>query len=154
MVPSSRFCHSMWISWWTKRSLGKFFSGFLPFSPTTNFIPPILHYHLINFVSFHIISSEPVMMWQAWSAGILSTHWPSTGISSYLIPRPGPVSDTALDVNFWEKNVRHSRDSNHRSPVLRTVALTNKATVIRIPTRKQTSLPFWYTTFSILMSNI
>ena len=30
-----------------------FFAGFLPFPPTTNFIPPFLHTHLIHFVSFH-----------------------------------------------------------------------------------------------------
>ena len=52
-VPSSRLGHSMWISWWTKRGPGRFFSGFLPFSPTTNFIPPFLHSHFIHFVSFH-----------------------------------------------------------------------------------------------------
>ena len=28
-----------------------------------------------------------------------------------------------IDVNFLEKNLCHSRDSNHRSPVLRTGAL-------------------------------
>ena len=53
-VPSSSLGHSMWVSWWTKRGLGRFFSGFLPFSPTTNFIPPFLHTHLIHF-SFHFI---------------------------------------------------------------------------------------------------
>ena len=52
-VPSSRLGPSMWVSWWTKRGLGRFFSGFLPFSPTTNFIPPFLHTNLIHFVSFH-----------------------------------------------------------------------------------------------------
>ena len=52
-IPSSRLGHFMWVSWWTKRGLGRFFSGFLPFSPTTNFIPPFLHSHLIHFVSFH-----------------------------------------------------------------------------------------------------
>ena len=52
-VPNSRLGPSMWVSWWTKRGLGKFFTGFLPFSPTTNFIPPFLHTHLIHFVSFH-----------------------------------------------------------------------------------------------------
>ena len=51
--PSSRLGPSMWVSWWTKRGQGRFFSGFLPFSPTTNFIPPFLHTHLIHFVSFH-----------------------------------------------------------------------------------------------------
>ena len=29
-----------------------------------------------------------------------------------------------LDDNFWEKNLCHSRDSNHRSPVFRTGSLT------------------------------
>ena len=53
-VPSSRLGPSMWGSWWTKRGLGKFFAGFLPFSPTTNFIPPFLHPPLIHFVPFHL----------------------------------------------------------------------------------------------------
>ena len=52
-VPSSRLGPSIWVSWWTKRGLGRFFTGFLSFSPTTNFIPPFLHPHLIHFVSFH-----------------------------------------------------------------------------------------------------
>ena len=52
-VPSSRLGSSIWVSWWTKRGLGRFLSGFLPFSPTTNFIPPFLHTDLIHFVSFH-----------------------------------------------------------------------------------------------------
>ena len=52
-VPSSSLGHSMWVSWWTKWGLGRFFAGFLPFSPTTNFIPPFLHTHLIHFISFH-----------------------------------------------------------------------------------------------------
>ena len=52
-VPSSHHGLSMWVSWWTKRHLGKFFAGFLPFSPTTNFLPQFLHTHLIHFVSFH-----------------------------------------------------------------------------------------------------
>ena len=52
-VPSSRLGPSMWVSWWTKRGLGRFFAGFLPFSPTTNFIPPFLHTHLIHFVPLH-----------------------------------------------------------------------------------------------------
>ena len=51
--PSSRLGPFTWISWWTKRGLGRFFTRFLPFSPTTNFIPPFLHTPLIHFVSFH-----------------------------------------------------------------------------------------------------
>ena len=70
-VPSSILGHSMCVSWWTKRGLGRFFPGFLPFSPTTNFIPPLLHTHLIRF-----ISSALVMVLQAWSAGTLATHGP------------------------------------------------------------------------------
>ena len=52
-VPSSRLGPSMWVSWWTKWGLGRFFAGFLPFSPTTNLIPPFLHTHLIHFLPFH-----------------------------------------------------------------------------------------------------
>ena len=70
-VPSSRLGHSMWVSWWTKRGLGRFFTGFLPFSPTTNFIPPFLYTH-----PFRSISSALVMVRQAWSAGTLATHGP------------------------------------------------------------------------------
>ena len=55
-IPSSRLGHSMWISRWTKRDLGMCFLGLHPISPTTNFIPPFLHTHLINFVSFQFIS--------------------------------------------------------------------------------------------------
>ena len=54
-VPISRLGHSMWVSWWTKRSLGRLFSRFLSFSPATNFIPLFLHTHLIRLVSFHFI---------------------------------------------------------------------------------------------------
>ena len=49
--------------------LGRFFTGFLPFSPTTNFIPPLLHTHLIHFV---FISSALMMVRHAWSAGTLA----------------------------------------------------------------------------------
>ena len=34
------------------------------------------------------------------------------------------ISDRPIDDNCWEKNLCHSRDSNHRSPVFRTGALT------------------------------
>ena len=53
-VPSSRLCYSKWVSWWKERSLGTMFSGFLPFYPATNFIPPFLHTQ-ISFISFHFI---------------------------------------------------------------------------------------------------
>ena len=50
--------------------LGRYFSGFLLFSPTKNFIPPFLHTHLIRFVSFRFISSAPLMMrWPGSSSG-------------------------------------------------------------------------------------
>ena len=70
-VPSSHLGPSMWVSWWTKRGLGRFFTGFLPFSPTSNFIPPFLHTH-----PFRFISSALVMVLQAWSAGTHATHGP------------------------------------------------------------------------------
>ena len=71
-VPSSRLDHSMWVSWLTKRGLGRFFAGFLPFSPSTNFFPPFLHTHH----PFRFISSALVMVRQAWSAGTLASHGP------------------------------------------------------------------------------
>ena len=90
-VPSSRFGHSMWVSWWMKRGLGRFFSGFISFSPTTNFIPPFLYSHLIRF-----ISSAFVMVRQAWSAGTLAySRTYNLGASSHLIPRLDLVLDTS-----------------------------------------------------------
>ena len=50
--------------------LGRFFTGFIQFSPTTNFIPP----HSSH--PFRFISSALVMVRQAWSAGTLATHGP------------------------------------------------------------------------------
>ena len=72
-VPRSRLGHSMWVSWWKKRSLDRFFSEF---PPSTNSIPQFLHTDLI--LSFNFISSAPVMMRQAWSADILTIHSPLT----------------------------------------------------------------------------
>ena len=54
-VLSSHLGHSMWVLWWMKRGLVRIFLGFLQFSPSTNFIPPFLHAHLIHFVSFYFI---------------------------------------------------------------------------------------------------
>ena len=85
-VPTSRLGHSMWVSWWTKRGLGRFFMGFLPFSPTTNFIPPFLHTHLIRPCNG--------------ASGVVGRHpcYSQTynlGASSHLILRPDLVSDTS-----------------------------------------------------------
>ena len=55
-VLSLHLGNSMWVSWWTKLSLGRCFSGFSPFSPAINFIPPFLHNHLIHFILFNLIS--------------------------------------------------------------------------------------------------
>ena len=57
-VPISRLSHSMWVSWWMKRDLGRFSWGLSPFSPATNFIPLCLHTHLIHFVLFHFIRTS------------------------------------------------------------------------------------------------
>ena len=86
-VLSSRLSHTMWVSRWTKRSLGRLFSRFLPFSPATDFSPPFLQNHLIHFVSYHFI--HPVMVRQAWSVGILAIHRPSSiVIASHPSIRP------------------------------------------------------------------
>ena len=80
--------------WWTKRSLGRFFSGFIPFSPTRNFIPPFPHTHLTHFVQFYFIRLCDG------TSGVVGRH-PcysktfSKGALSYLVPRPGPLLDTS-----------------------------------------------------------
>ena len=68
-VPSSRLGPSMWVSWRTKRDLGRFFTGFLPFFPYHKF-------HSTISPPFRFISSALVMVRQAWSAGTLATHGP------------------------------------------------------------------------------
>ena len=68
-VPSLHPDHFKWVSWWAKWGLSRFFPGFLPFYPAANFILPLLHTHLIN-----LISSTPVIVHQAWSAGSLAIH--------------------------------------------------------------------------------
>ena len=57
--------------------------------PTTNFIPPFLHTHLIHFVSFHFISSC-----DGRPASLLFTDFQYTGFIAF-IPRPGHVSDNS-----------------------------------------------------------
>ena len=68
-------------------------------------LPQISFHHfstLILFISFHLISSTPVMVCQTWSAGILAIH--NVGTSSHLIPLPGPVSDTIWRGFFFFKS--------------------------------------------------
>ena len=89
-VPSSLLDHSMWVSWKSKLRLDRFFSGVSPVFPTTNFIPPFLHTHLIHFVDF--VSSVPVLVRQAWSVGRLTTHRPSIkGLHHISSLDPAPV---------------------------------------------------------------
>ena len=84
-VPSSHLGPSMWVSWWTTRGLGRFSTGFLPFSPTTNFIPPFLHPHLIHLVSFHPPlwwcvrhgRPAPLLLTDLYCRGFIASH-PST----------------------------------------------------------------------------
>ena len=89
-VPSSHLGHSMWVSLWMKRSQDRFCSGFLPFSPATNFIPLFLHTH-----SFHFISpcdgASRVMGRHLCKSQIFNIE-----VTTYLLLRPGPVSDTSL----------------------------------------------------------
>ena len=57
-VPSSRLGPSMWVSWWTKRGLGRFFSGFSRF-PYHKFHSTI---SALSFHPFRFISSALVMV--------------------------------------------------------------------------------------------
>ena len=91
-VPSSRFGPSMWVSWWTKRGLGRFFSGFLPFSPPSNFST------LISSISFHFIrpcdGASGVVGWHPCYSRTYNIE-----ASSHLILRP----DLVLDPTFrWQ----------------------------------------------------
>ena len=52
-VPSSHLGPSMWVSWWTKQGLGRFFTGFSSFPQPQISFHHFLHTHLIHFVSFH-----------------------------------------------------------------------------------------------------
>ena len=70
--PSSRLGHSMWVSWWTKRGLGKFSRGFSRFP-----LPQISFHHFSTLISsIRSISSALVMVRQAWSADTLAIHGP------------------------------------------------------------------------------
>ena len=61
IASSTPLGHSMWGSWQTYGNLGRAFSGILPLSPATNFIPLLSPFSLhLNFVLF--ISSAPVLM--------------------------------------------------------------------------------------------
>ena len=98
-VPSSCLGHSMWVSWWTKRGLGRFFTGFLQFFPSTNFIPPFLHTHLIHFIS----PCDGV-------SGVVGQHpcysrTYNIGSSSHLIPRPDLVLDMSWGYLFMSISI-------------------------------------------------
>ena len=80
--------------WGMKWDLDRFLSAFLPFSPTTNFIPRFLHVHPIHFVSFHFISPCNG------ATGMVSQHpWYSLTCniraSLNLIPQSSSVLDTS-----------------------------------------------------------
>ena len=83
---------SIWVLWWTKQRLGRFFSGFLLVS-----LPQIsFHYFskLISFILFYLISPASVMMRQVWSKTL------KKGASSHLIPWPDHVSDMSWGYLF------------------------------------------------------
>ena len=73
-VPSSRLGPSMWVSWWTKRGLGGFFSGFFPVFPYHKFHSTISPH---SSHPFRFISPALVMVRQAWLAGTLAIHGPT-----------------------------------------------------------------------------
>ena len=72
-----------------KRRLRDFSRGFYQFS-----LPQISFHNFSTLISF--ISSAHVMLYEAWSAGILAIHRSSNiGASSQLVLRSSPVSDTS-----------------------------------------------------------
>ena len=55
-VESLGLVHSMWVSRWTKRGLGRFLSEFLRFFPTKSLIPPFLHFHVVHFIPLNFFN--------------------------------------------------------------------------------------------------
>ena len=90
-VPSSRLGHSMWVLWWTRLSLGTFFSAFLPVSIATNLIPPFTHTHLIHFISVWWCVRVGL------KASLLFTDLQERALS-HLISRSGSVSDMSWGI--------------------------------------------------------
>ena len=91
-VPSSRLGHSMWVSWWMNRGLGRFSGGF------SRFPLPQISFHrfstLISSISFHFIRPCDG------ATGVVGRHpcyslTYNIGASSHLIPRPDLVLDTS-----------------------------------------------------------
>ena len=77
--------------------LGKFFSGFLTFS-----LPQISFHHfstLISSISFHLISSAPVMVRQAWSVG--SFLFTNLQYRSFIASHPSARSCVGHDLRMF-----------------------------------------------------
>ena len=121
-VLSSRLGHAMWISWWTKRGLGRFFRG----------VSPVFPYHKSHSTisprsshPFRFCSSALVMVHQAWSASTLATHGPS----SHLIPRPDLVLDTSWgylnqhNIKWWRGEKWCVLEEDHHRKIPKLTAL-------------------------------
>ena len=142
-VPSSRLGHSMWVSWWTKRSLGRFLLGVLPFSLTTNFIPPFLHTHLIHFVSFH--SSKAIeLIFNPYGEFRWSPEGPVSQIHSPHLHAvaPGIFSNLVSSVQMLKRE--WGAESNGKLPHLsihnKTAAFISEFTVEDLPLSRNAAL--------------
>ena len=97
-VPSSRLGHSMSVSWWTKRSLGRFsrdFPVFLCHKLSSTISPHSPH-------SFCFLPLAPVIVRQAWSVGILAIHWPSIKVLHRISSLDPALCRTRIE-NLWRK---------------------------------------------------
>ena len=91
-VSSSRLSHSRWVSWWTKRSLGRLFAGgFFRF-----LLAQISFHHfstVISFISFHIIHpcddvsgqrpSPSVDGWILFRMFMMANWYPGTNVAQF-----------------------------------------------------------------------
>ena len=101
-VPSSCLGPSMWVSWWTKRGLGRFFKGFSRFP-----LPKISFHHfstLISSISFHFIRPYDG------ATGMVGRHpcysrTYNMGASSHLIPRPDLCVGHELRIFIYSEDV-------------------------------------------------
>ena len=93
-VLSSYLGCSMWVSWWMKWSLGRFFLGFCQFSPAINIVPPFLHTHFFPFHFNHLCDDMSGMV----SQHLCQSQTFNKGASSHLILRPGPWVENELRI--------------------------------------------------------
>ena len=79
----------------TKRGLGRCFTGFLPFSPTTNFIPTFLTTHIIRSIILHPPCDD--------APGVVGRHscFPHTSIRGFVTSYPSTRPCVGHELRYY-----------------------------------------------------